>query len=79
MDRQTKKTNKTLKNMLRMYVEKREQYWDKSLYLIQFIYNEQEYGSIGMSQFYALYGHNCRTLIFLASPNSKIESLNQMI
>ena len=32
-----------------------------------------------MSPFHALYGQECRTLIFLATLNSKIESLNQMI
>ena len=32
-----------------------------------------------MSPFYALYGQECRTPISLATPNSKIESLNQMI
>ena len=32
-----------------------------------------------MSPFYALYGQECRTLISLATPNFKIESLNQMI
>ena len=32
-----------------------------------------------MSPFYALYGQECRTLTSLASPNSQIKSLNQMI
>jgi hypothetical protein len=32
-----------------------------------------------MSPFYALYGQECRTPISLATLNSKIESLNQMI
>ena len=32
-----------------------------------------------MSPLYALYGRECRTPISLATPNSKIESLNQMI
>ena len=32
-----------------------------------------------MSPLYALYGQECRTPMSLATPNSKIESLNQMI
>jgi hypothetical protein len=76
---QTERTNRSLEDMLRMYVGKRQQSWDKWLYLIQFAYNQREHSSIGMSPFYALYGQECRTPISLATPNSKIESLNQMI
>ena len=65
--------------MLQMYVGKRQQSWDKWLYLIQFAYNQREHSSIGMSLFYVLYGQECRTLIALATSNSKIESSIQMI
>ena len=46
---------------------------------MQFAYNQREHSNIGMSPFYALYGQECKTPIFLAIPNSKIERLNQMI
>jgi hypothetical protein len=47
--------------------------------LIQFACNQHDHSSIGMNPFHALYGQECQTPITLAPPNSKIESLNQMI
>ena len=79
MDGQTERTNMSFEDMLRMYVGKRQQSWDKWLYLIQFAYNQREHSSTGMNPFYALYGQKCRTPISLANPDFKIESLNQMI
>ena len=77
-DGQSEKTNMSLEDMLRTYVGKRQQSWDKWLYLIQFAYNQREHSSIGISPFYALYGQECRIPIFLTISNSKIVSLNQM-
>jgi hypothetical protein len=39
-DGQTERTNRSLEDMLRMYVGKRQQSWDKWLYLVQFAYNQ---------------------------------------
>ena len=55
-DGQTERINKNPEDMLRMYVEQRQQSWDKSLYLIQFDDNQREHTSIGTSPIYALYG-----------------------
>ena len=78
-DGQTKRTNMNLEDMLRMCVGKRQQSWDKWLYLIQFPYNQRGHSIIGMNLFYALYGQECGNLVSVATTNSKIESLNQMI
>lgn len=71
--------NGTTEDMLRLYLGKRQQSWDKCLYLIQFAYNQGEYSNISTSPFYALYDQKCRIPITLVTFNSKIESLNQMI
>lgn len=47
--------------------------------MIQFAYNQRDHSNIGMSPFYILYGQECQTPISLTIPNSKIESLNQII
>ena len=44
-DGHTERTNKILEDMLRMDVGKRQQSWEKWLYLIQFAYNQQEQGT----------------------------------
>ena len=72
-DGQTERTNRSLEDMLRMYVGKRQLSWDKWLYLIHFAYNQQKHSSIGMSPFYALYDQECRTTMSLATPNSKLK------
>jgi putative transposase len=68
---ETERTNKSLEDMLRMYVGKRQQSWDKWSYLIQFAYDQWDHSSIGVSPFRALYGQECGTSISLATPNSK--------
>ena len=44
-DGHTERTNMILEDMLRMDVGKRQQSWEKWLYLIQFAYNQQEQGT----------------------------------
>ena len=78
-DGQTERTNRTLEDMLRMYVGKRQQSWDKWLHLIEFAYNDHVHSSIGVSPFYVLYGQECRTPITLSTPNTRFESINDMI
>jgi hypothetical protein len=78
-DGQIEKTNKSLEDMLRIYLGKRQQSWTSGLYMIQFANNQREHNSIGMSPFYVSYDQKCRTSISLATSSSKIESLNQII
>jgi hypothetical protein len=79
IDGQTERTNRTLEDMLRMYVGKKQHSWVKWLYLVEFAYNEKLHSSIGVSPFFALYGQECRTPISLSTPNLKFESINQMV
>jgi len=76
---QTERTNRTLEDMLRMHVGKKQYFWDEWLHLVQFSCNNTTHSSIGVSPFCALYDQDCRTLISLSTPNSKVESVNQMI
>ena len=76
---QTKRTNITFEDMLMMYVGKRQQLWDKWLHMIEFSYNDHIYSSIGVSLFYVLYGHEYRTPVTLSTPNTRFESINDMI
>jgi hypothetical protein len=78
-DGQTKQTNRTLEDMLRMYVGKKQHSWVKWLYLVEFAYNKTLHNSIGVSPFFALYGQECRTPISLSTPNSRFESINPMV
>ena len=79
MGGQTERTNRTLEDMLRMYVDKRQQSWDKWLHLIEFVYYDYIHSSIGVSPLYALYGQECRTLVTLSTSNIRFESINNMI
>ena len=47
--------------------------------MIEFAYNQNIHSSIGVSPFYALYGQECRTPVLLSTPNTKFESINDMI
>ena len=76
---QTERTNRTLEDMLRMYVDKKQNSWDKWLHMIEFAYNDHLHSSIGVSSFYALYGQECRTPISLSTSNTRFESINDMI
>ena len=78
-DGQTEHTNRTLEDMLRMYVGKIQHSWNKWLHMIEFAYNDHLYSSIGISPFYVLYGQECRTPITLSAPNTRFESINEMI
>lgn len=78
-DGQTERTNRTIEDMLRMYVGKKQQSWDKWLYLCEFAYNQRLHSSIGCSPFLALYGQDCKTPMTISTPNSKFESVNQMV
>ena len=65
--------------MIRMYVGKRQQSWDKWLHMIEFTYNDHIHSSIGVSPVYVLYGQECRTPITISTPNTRFESINNII
>jgi hypothetical protein len=46
---------------------------------VELVYNKKLQYSIGLSSFFARYGQECSSLIFLSNFNSRFESINQMI
>jgi hypothetical protein len=63
-DGQTKRTNQILEDMLRACALKCGKSWDKSLPYTKFSYNNSYQASIEMAPYEALYGRQCRTLLF---------------
>jgi hypothetical protein len=63
-DGQTERTNQILEDMLRACALKYGKSWDKSLLYMEFSYNNSYQASIKMAPFEALYGQQCRTLLF---------------
>jgi hypothetical protein len=64
IDGQTERTNQILKDMLRACALKYGKSWDKNLLYTKFLYNNSYQASIEMAPFEALYGRQCRTLLF---------------
>jgi hypothetical protein len=58
------RTNQILEDMLRACVLKYGKSWDKSLPYVEFSYNNSYQASFKMAPFEALYGQQCRTLLF---------------
>ena len=79
MDGQIERTNKTLEDMLRIYVDKKQHSWDKWLHMIEFAYNDHIHSCIGVGPLYVLYGQNVETPITHSTANTRFESINDMI
>ena len=60
-----------------MYIGKRQQSWEKWLYLYKFTYNQRLHSSIGCSSFFVLYGQDCKTPMTTSTPTSSFEHVNQ--
>jgi hypothetical protein len=63
-DGQMEMTNQILEDMLRACVLKYGKCWDKSMPYTKFSYNNSYQASIKMAPFEALYGRQCKTLLF---------------
>ena len=57
-DGQTKRTNQTLKQYLRHYINFKQSDWTDLLPLAQFAYNNQQHSTTGLSPFYANLGQH---------------------
>jgi hypothetical protein len=55
-DGKTKRVNRVIKDMLRMYVMDKPSRWEDYLHLVEFAYNNGCHASLKMSPFEALYG-----------------------
>lgn len=71
-DGQTKKVNKILEDMLRMYVMHQQRKWQEYLPLVEFSYNNGYQESLNMSPFEALYGKSCNTPISWSDPVKRV-------
>jgi hypothetical protein len=74
-DGQTKRVNRLIEDMLRMYVMDKPSKWEDYLHLVEFFYNNGYQASLNMSPFEALYGRKCSTPVSWDNPLSLQESL----
>lgn len=72
-------TNRSSKDILWIYVGKRQQSWDKSLCLYEFAYNQRLYIAIlVVVHSFALYEQDCKTSMTISTPNSRFESVKMV-
>ena len=57
-DGQTERANRTIEQMLRFYVNRRQNDWDEHLTAAEFAYNNSKQSSTGFSPFYLNYGQH---------------------
>ena len=57
---------------MRMYVMDQPSKWESYLYLVEFVYNNGYHASLKMSQFEALYGRRCKTLVSWDNPSDRV-------
>jgi transposase InsO family protein len=60
-DGKTKRVNRIIEDMLRMYAMDNPSKWEYYLHLVEFAYNNGYQDSLRMSPFEALYGRKCNT------------------
>jgi transposase InsO family protein len=70
-DGQTERTNRTLEEMLRNYVNDAQNDWEEWLPLVEFAYNDSESASTGFTPFYLLYGEHPRSPLTACLPREE--------
>ena len=75
-DGQTERANRSIEEMLRAYVGKRQNDWDDRLGMIEFAYNNLIHSSSGYTPFYLCY---CRQLVSPAMLLSQVELKNGVV
>ena len=66
-DGQTERANRSIEEMLRAYVGKRQNDWDERLGMVEFAYNNSVHSSFGYTPFYLCYGRHPVSPINLVS------------
>jgi hypothetical protein len=81
-DGQTKRVNRVIKDILRMFVMDKSSRWEDYLHLVEFAYNNGYHASLKMSRFEALYGRKCNTPVSWDNPTDRtivgLEFLKEM-
>ena len=67
-DKQTKRVNQILDDVIGMYVMDKPSKWESHLHLGEFVYKNHFQVSAGMNPFEILYGGKCNTPISRGSP-----------
>ena len=68
-DGQTERTNRTVEEMLRNYVNDQQNDWDQLLPLMEFAFNDSESATTGFTPFYLLYGEHPRSPLTACLPH----------
>ena len=79
-DGQTERVNRSIEEMLRAYVGKRQNDWDDRLGMIELTYNNSIHSSSGYSPFYLCYGrHPMSPVNLLSRIESKKEAADSFL
>jgi hypothetical protein len=71
-DGKTKRVNKVIEDMMRMYVMDKPSRWEDYLHLVEFTYNNGYHASLKMSPLEVLYGRKCNTLVSWDNPADRV-------
>jgi hypothetical protein len=81
-DGQTKRVNRLIEDILRMYVMDKPSRWEYYLHSVEFTYNNGYHAPLKMSPFEALYGRKCNTSVSWDNPDDRtvvgLEFLKEM-
>ena len=79
-DGQTERANRSIEEMLRAYVGKRQNDWDDRLGMIEFAYNNSIHSSLGYSSFlFVLWSSSVSPVNLLSQVESKNEAANSFL
>jgi hypothetical protein len=71
-DWKTKRSNKIIEDMLRMYVMDLPSKWEDYIHLVEFSYNNGYQASLKVSPFEALYGRKCNAPVSWDNPANRV-------
>ena len=78
-DGQTERTNRTIVEMLRSYVEGDAEEWDKSLPWVELAYNSSFHESVQSTPFFLNYGEHPRSLNSLGRDKERVPAADEVV